>query len=96
MPDPQGIAYLISTALLLAGGRLFQIGTKQGRSLRRSYKRIEDWESYAIKLRSDLRRRGLPVRPYPKSLSYMNPPDEEEDDYEDEEHGGDHDEKVTQ
>lgn len=78
--DPQALAYLLAAALVAAGGRLFQIGTKQGRALRRANRRIEHWEAYALVMRRSLRQANLTVPPYPQALRYMNPPEEVADD----------------
>lgn len=78
--DPQALAYLVASALVLAGGRLFQIGTKQGRALRRAYRRIEAWEQYGLSLRRKIRVAGMDVPEYPENLKYMNPSGELEED----------------
>ncbi len=81
--DPQALGALIASAIVLAGTRLYQIGTKQGRALRRSYRRQEEWEQYGLLLRRELRRHNKPVPPWPESLKYMNPSSDFD--------GGDHD-----
>lgn len=78
--DPQILAGIIAAALFGAASKLYQIGTRQGRTLRKANRRIEHLESYVLDLRRCLRVGGERIPPFPAALAYLDPADDDEGD----------------